>query len=289
MCCETGKKEQECLQLGDVILHNVTFDFLDNQKSIGMSNFLASLFDSIEPDREWLGEAMQQQFLNNSLQVFNFKDQKINCVENVCCLGCRYSILSTLQYLSQWRSQLEVANKLRQLIQLDACRDETILSGEEDAYLMSHCCHRALVAMYEQVDWCRLKPAHCNQRCHPMHRSVAQIVGKNDDDDHHHLMQCTCFAGYRLQADNRTCADIDECEEKIHTCDTQNERCFNNEGSYRCLARARECAQGHRYNKARQECEGLCAWVICFLSINFMLTKYLAVQLLLLGYIYILL
>ncbi|KAI4902142.1 hypothetical protein NFI96_003425 [Prochilodus magdalenae] len=49
-------------------------------------------------------------------------------------------------------------------------------------------------------------------------------------------VQCTCWAGFRLKEDGRTCVDVDECVE-TYPCSQQ---CINTYGSYKCL-----CVDGY--------------------------------------------
>ncbi|XP_050356996.1 fibulin-2-like isoform X2 [Nymphalis io] len=64
--------------------------------------------------------------------------------------------------------------------------------------------------------------------------------------------RCYCNRGYRLNNDNRTCVDIDECEEwgrarsRGRLC---GGRCVNAPGSYRC-----DCPQGYRLGEDKRTC-----------------------------------
>jgi len=44
--------------------------------------------------------------------------------------------------------------------------------------------------------------------------------------------QCDCNDGFKLDADNRTCIDIDECKESNDDICSQN--CINRKGSFAC-------------------------------------------------------
>ncbi|XP_070549897.1 mucin-like protein [Ptychodera flava] len=48
--------------------------------------------------------------------------------------------------------------------------------------------------------------------------------------------RCECNSGYRLEADERTCSDIDECRENLHDCESY-EICNNLMGSFECVCR----------------------------------------------------
>ncbi|XP_030599865.1 low-density lipoprotein receptor-like [Archocentrus centrarchus] len=57
---------------------------------------------------------------------------------------------------------------------------------------------------------------------------------------------CSCPAGYRLKADNKTCEDIDECAEP----DTCSQICLNLPGSYKC-----DCEEGYEIDPATKTCK----------------------------------
>ncbi|XP_038137761.1 fibulin-2 isoform X1 [Cyprinodon tularosa] len=57
--------------------------------------------------------------------------------------------------------------------------------------------------------------------------------------------QCSCFSGFSLRADGRSCEDIDECL-SAHACQS-NQRCVNTRGSYSCQ-RLITCPPGYRIN-----------------------------------------
>ncbi|XP_067327070.1 fibulin-7-like [Anolis sagrei] len=46
--------------------------------------------------------------------------------------------------------------------------------------------------------------------------------------------QCTCPKGYRFQAEQNTCNDVDECAENQHNC-SRGQTCVNVFGGYRCV------------------------------------------------------
>ncbi|XP_061415395.1 LOW QUALITY PROTEIN: fibulin-7 [Lethenteron reissneri] len=46
--------------------------------------------------------------------------------------------------------------------------------------------------------------------------------------------RCACPAGYRLQADERSCEDVDECTAERHNC-SGSARCVNLRGGFRCV------------------------------------------------------
>ncbi|XP_078604710.1 uncharacterized protein LOC144878218 [Branchiostoma floridae x Branchiostoma japonicum] len=71
---------------------------------------------------------------------------------------------------------------------------------------------------------------------------------------------CACDDGYNLQADGRTCQDIDECADGSACV---NGRCTNVPGNYTCT-----CNSGYRMNPTTQNCEGLSIGAIVGISLG---------------------
>ncbi|XP_077993150.1 uncharacterized protein LOC144447118 [Glandiceps talaboti] len=61
----------------------------------------------------------------------------------------------------------------------------------------------------------------CNQECH---NTVGSYI-------------CSCYPGYEIQPDGKTCLDVDECDRAIHLCDNAA-TCTNTIGSYNCTCNA---------------------------------------------------
>ncbi|CAK9820357.1 FBN2 [Anthophora quadrimaculata] len=65
-------------------------------------------------------------------------------------------------------------------------------------------------------------------KCLPLNNSAPQFL------IHTKVEPLTCPAGYKPMNDSKDgCIDVDECTEKLHSCDS-NEQCINEIGSYRC-------------------------------------------------------
>ncbi|CAG2181588.1 unnamed protein product, partial [Oppiella nova] len=69
--------------------------------------------------------------------------------------------------------------------------------------------------------------------------------------------QCSCESGYKLSADNRTCVDVDECDEferkgvskEYYLCVG---KCHNTPGSFRC-----SCPHGYRLGTDERTCQDI--------------------------------
>lgn len=48
-------------------------------------------------------------------------------------------------------------------------------------------------------------------------------------------IECSCHPGYELAADERSCKDIDECALGVYMCDSDDQACRNEPGSYSCV------------------------------------------------------
>ncbi|XP_060573878.1 fibrillin-1-like [Ruditapes philippinarum] len=62
--------------------------------------------------------------------------------------------------------------------------------------------------------------------------------------------KCSCFNGYDLNSDRRSCDDIDECNKGLTLCHGKNEACVNTPGNYSCI-----CVAG--YDRSGGVCEKL--------------------------------
>lgn len=57
---------------------------------------------------------------------------------------------------------------------------------------------------------------------------------------------CSCFEGFRLTNDNKTCHDINECEDP-GSC---SQHCVNNRGSFWC-----KCVEGYKLEPDMKRCK----------------------------------
>ena len=57
---------------------------------------------------------------------------------------------------------------------------------------------------------------------------------------------CSCYEGFRLTDDNKTCHDINECEDPS-AC---SQHCFNNRGSFWC-----KCVEGYKLEPDMKRCK----------------------------------
>ncbi|XP_068567962.1 fibulin-2 [Cebidichthys violaceus] len=69
--------------------------------------------------------------------------------------------------------------------------------------------------------------------------------------------RCSCFPGFLLKTDGRTCEDVDECAASTHGC-RPGERCVNTVGSFVCEPRV-ACPAGYRLRNGACEDADECA------------------------------
>ncbi|XP_067136118.1 fibrillin-2-like isoform X2 [Centruroides vittatus] len=66
-----------------------------------------------------------------------------------------------------------------------------------------------------------------------------------------------CPPGYKLEVgvttEQKSCIDVDECGESLHSCDTEHERCINAIGSFTCES-IQHCLPGFRVIENQNEC-----------------------------------
>ncbi|XP_013148849.1 PREDICTED: fibulin-1 [Papilio polytes] len=76
-------------------------------------------------------------------------------------------------------------------------------------------------------------------------------------------VKCACRKGFRLEADNKTCKDINECGELTEDlCTEEDTVCHNTEGSYKCVPIKKRdvslsCPPGFKRNLLNQVCDDI--------------------------------
>ncbi|CAN7989420.1 unnamed protein product, partial [Ixodes hexagonus] len=77
---------------------------------------------------------------------------------------------------------------------------------------------------------------------------------------------CECYEGYRLEEDDKSCADVDECADGTHNCDLTTHQCMNKPGGFGCIPKSDafhpsvgggtppQCEAGFKYNSAMKDC-----------------------------------
>ncbi|XP_033229535.1 fibrillin-1-like [Belonocnema kinseyi] len=105
----------------------------------------------------------------------------------------------------------------------------------------------------EDIDECSLGLENCNQ-CVNIPGSYSCIddhlcsdhgcshTCERDEDQ----IRCGCPEGFELDEDEKTCKDVDECEEGSHVC---SQKCLNIDGSYYC-----ECLEGFELAEDKKTC-----------------------------------
>ncbi|XP_022257963.1 fibulin-1-like, partial [Limulus polyphemus] len=78
------------------------------------------------------------------------------------------------------------------------------------------------------------------------------------------VIQCSCYSGFVLASDQRTCEDINECLLGTHACNALTETCHNTIGSFQCFRKGEEsqlldddCQLGYYKNLQTGECNDL--------------------------------
>lgn len=90
------------------------------------------------------------------------------------------------------------------------------------------------------VDECKDIPGLCHQRCNNYWGSY----------------RCSCESGYRLNENNRTCDDVNECD--VHkTYNLCMGICENTQGSYKCT-----CPSGYKLGVDGRTCQGI-VFLLC--------------------------
>ncbi|GFW75851.1 fibulin-1 [Trichonephila clavipes] len=108
----------------------------------------------------------------------------------------------------------------------------------------------------------------CDQKCEEIGQKV----------------HCSCYPGYKLSANLKTCEDIDECLLEAHNCDSATEICINSIGGFQCLEKptvqrpdvpAVTCPVGYEFNRDKRTCDDVdeCLLGACPRRLNCINTK----------------
>ncbi|GFY38322.1 uncharacterized protein TNIN_270692 [Trichonephila inaurata madagascariensis] len=108
----------------------------------------------------------------------------------------------------------------------------------------------------------------CDQKCEEIGQQV----------------RCSCYPGYKLSANLKTCEDIDECLLEAHNCDPATEICINSIGGFQCLEKptvqrpdvpVATCPVGYEFNRDKRTCDDVdeCLLGACPRGLNCINTK----------------
>ncbi|GFQ75776.1 uncharacterized protein TNCT_259431 [Trichonephila clavata] len=108
----------------------------------------------------------------------------------------------------------------------------------------------------------------CDQKCEEIGQQV----------------RCSCYPGYKLSANFKTCEDIDECLLEAHNCDPATETCINSIGGFQCLEKTTvqrpdvpraTCPVGYEFNRDKRTCDDVdeCLLGACPRGLNCINTK----------------
>ncbi|CAH3044151.1 unnamed protein product [Pocillopora meandrina] len=113
------------------------------------------------------------------------------------------------------------SNKIQQC----ACRRGYLLGDDGDSCkvldwrIASNSTTYSFAIFPLDIDECAANENRCSHKCNNTEGSYT----------------CSCVDGFRLDADNVTCIDIDECLEWTFKCQDSSQRCKNTQGSYKCV------------------------------------------------------
>lgn len=193
----------------------------------------------------------------------------------LCCLGCNLGLLWAVSRLAKLNGELPIQTLVSSLETVaagngtDNGTDWCTPSGTAHAVGQTvseslgfrECCRQSLLAIHRNIRWCELKPAPCAHRCH---EAVSE--------DGRSRVQCSCYEGYRLAEDGRSCVDADECAQLTHNCDPNYEVCHNTDGGFQCVARktplaselfptsgdsGQKCSPGYYFNATEGRCKDI--------------------------------
>jgi len=99
---------------------------------------------------------------------------------------------------------------------------------------------------------CSEQNGGCSQEC--VQHSKYCLFGKCFFECHIDYLctkwvECKCHAGYKLLADKKNCADVNECDTNNGNCD---QICENSQGSYQC-----KCRDGFLLNSDKHKCDDI--------------------------------
>ena len=97
--------------------------------------------------------------------------------------------------------------------------------------------HHSFIANVSDIDECLEDDLNlCEQLC------------ENSEGSY----ECTCDAGFQLDANQLNCTDIDECNDTLlHDCQGDASECVNVPGSYYC-----GCQEGYTWSEDKSNCTG---------------------------------
>nr|XP_027195181.1 fibrillin-1-like [Dermatophagoides pteronyssinus] len=197
--------------------------------------------------------------------------------EAFCCVGCVLGFASAIQRISEW-NPTQVVHKMIHINIEEWCsnmndnnvdmnnignltRNFSNQTSKQKTYnnaASETCCQETVKAINSSIRWCHLRPAPCAHRCHE----------SNDGSNNH--IKCSCWEGYHLDDDQKSCIDNDECQESTHGCNIAYEMCSNTEGGYQCLPKMTdglvqpdiignhdECSYGFYFNYSYNQCKDI--------------------------------
>lgn len=244
MCCLQGQQAKLCRRVAQDMLAQEPVDSL--------------LGTAILQNRDRVRIDANGTHLSKLLTSNYACDLKRN-TDAMCCLGCNLGLLWAVSRLEKLNGELPIET----ITNLDTktwCypnkSEHSVGETVSQSMGFTECCRESLQAIHKSIRWCELKPAPCSHRCH---EAVSDVTGAK--------VQCSCYEGYRLAEDGKSCLDTDECTELTHNCDRNYEVCHNTEGGFQCVARksplsstlftqTNQCSAGYYFNTTEERCKG---------------------------------
>ena len=193
-----------------------------------------------------------------------FKNAKIDCVDSFNNFDkesyeavqecCKRGIFDYEEQLTtEYFDAIEVPPAPLISVQMHrmGCIDHNICSKDEECFEdQGKVACRCKKGFYNIAGKCQDKD-ECSMNIHNCtltHKACVNTHGSFICDKCLDGYEITAFPYDNYESDDLICKDIDECERKSHKC-SQDQKCENTEGKYRCI---NECAEG--FHRVRGEC-----------------------------------
>lgn len=191
MCCLRGQQAKLCRRVAAEMLAQEPVDAL-------LGNSLLQNRERIRIDAS--GERLSQ--LLTSTYACDLKRNS----DALCCLGCNLGLLWAVGRLEKLNGELPIET-ITGLETTAWCTPNgtahSVGRTVSESMGFGECCQQALLSVQRSLRWCDLKPAPCSHRCHEL--SSVRSDGLHPPTGKR--VQCSCYEGYRLAEDGKSCLD----------------------------------------------------------------------------------